>query len=115
MRPCRSTNIRHGLGSGGKVSLDAIVGSLDFSVFHALVEGWKELTPTSLWQRMSPPFNPVNSGRAGETYPEPIRFIDGTLKYPCGWTEHDYDDARWGIAQAIIRLQTAMSDGQQQK
>ncbi len=36
-------------------------------------------------------------------------FEDGVLRYPNGWTNQDYDDARWGIAQEIIRLQKALA------
>ena len=86
--------------------LEAVTGSLDCSKFYELAEAWQEFTPTkNIWQRTSPPFDPVKSGKTTETWPDPINFIDGSLRYPNGWTNKDYDDARWSIAQEIIRLQ----------
>jgi len=77
-------------------TLDATVGSLDFSVFYANVRAWKELTPgISFFERTSPPFDPVKSAQTNETWPEPLNYVDGVLRYPCGWTNQDFDDARW--------------------
>ena len=58
---------------------------------------------------MSPPFDPVASGKASETYPTPVKFVDGVKRFPCGWTSQDFDDARWGIAQEIIKLKGVLS------
>ena len=85
-------------------------GSFDFSTFRAMARAWPELTPRSVWRRMSPPFDPAKSAIAGETYPEPIRFIVGDKHFPCGWRNADFDNARWTVAQEIPRLQLALGD-----
>lgn len=99
---------RHAEADTARQTLDAIVGSLNFSVFYANVRAWKELTPgISFFERTSPSFDPIKSGQTNETWPEPLKYVEGVLRYPCGWTNQDFDDARWTIAQEIVRLQKA--------
>ncbi len=86
--------------------LDAIAGSFDFSAFYAMARDYKELTPgLSLWQRTSPPFDAVASAKVTETWPQPLNYIEGGMVYPNGWSIHEYDSARWAIAEEIIKLQ----------